>query len=324
MTILLWSGFIVFVLAMLALDLGVLRKEARLLSTQEALRWTGVCILLALLFNVFVYFLYEYRWFDVQSSLGGTEAAQQFFVAWLVEQSLSLDNVFVFALVFSYFRVPLHYQHRVLFWGIVGALIMRGVMIALGAALFAQFSWTEYLFGALLLYAAFKMMFTSEGDFNPEGNVLFKIARKVYPVSPSFDGQRFFTTLPDGRRAFTPLFLVLLVIESSDVLFAVDSIPAVFAITAEPFIVFTSNIFAILNLRSLYFALSALMNKFTRLRHALVFVLVYVAFKMLLSHYIHFPTWLSLLIIVLVLGLGVLASVVFPVKARELEVVPPR
>ena len=202
---------------------------------------------------------------------------------------------------------------------------MRGVMIALGAALLREFSWTEYLFGVLLLYAAFKMMASGDESFNPEHNVLFRIARRIYPVSSDFDGQRFFTNMPDGRRAFTPLFLVLLVIESSDVLFAVDSIPAVFAITSEPFIVFTSNIFAILNLRSLYFGLSALMNKFTRLRHALIVVLVYVACKMLLAHYVDFPTWLSLTVIASVLALGVLASVLFPTSgiiAEETELPP--
>ncbi len=311
MNILLWVAFVVFILLMLALDLGVLSKGNREISTRKALTWTLFCVVLALGFNVLVYFLYEERWLGLvgDSPLSGSQAALQFFTGWLIEQSLSLDNIFVFAMIFTYFRVPSEYKHRVLFWGVVGALIMRGIMIALGAALLTHFSWTDYLFGALLLFAAIKMLRVDEGSFDPEKNPLLRIARRLYPVTKDFDGEKFFTHLPDGRRAITPLFLVLIVIESSDVLFAVDSIPAVFAVTKDPFLVFTSNIFAILNLRSLYFVLAAMLDKFEKLKFFLVMVLVYVAIKMILGHHVEIPVGVSLVVIVGLLLTGVVVSI---------------
>lgn len=302
MTLLIWIGFVAFILGMLALDLGVLSKNEQTVSANKALRWTAICMGLALAFNIFVYFLYTRQWggFGSKYNLSGMEAALQFFTAWVVEQSLSLDNVFIIALIFSYFKIPREHQHRVLFWGILGALIMRGVMIALGAALIASVSWIHYLFGALLMYAALKILTVKEDNFDPEGNAFFRIAKKLYPVSSELDGERFFT-LVNGRKAMTPLFLVLLVIESTDVLFAVDSIPAVFAITEDPFLVFTSNIFAILNLRSLYFALAALMDKFDFLKVGLIFILFFVGIKMILTHHYPVPTEITFIVIVGVL-----------------------
>lgn len=287
---------------MLAFDLGVLNREAKVISPARALRWTGFCIFLALVFNVIVYFLYEYDWVAVGrvGSMSGRDAALQYFTAWVVEQSLSLDNVFVIAIIFSYFKIPREYQHRVLFWGIMGALIMRGVMIALGAALIANFTWIHYVFGGLLIYAAIKLLTVKEDSVDPTHNILFRIATSLYPVSKQLDGERFFTSI-NGKRAITPLFLVLLVIESTDVLFAVDSIPAVFAITEDPFLVFTSNIFAILNLRSLYFALAALMDKFDYLKVGLVFILFFVGLKMILAHSLPIPTEITFIVIVGVL-----------------------
>lgn len=304
-----WIGFIVFICAMLAVDLGLLQKEATP-SMRKSLIWVIFCIVLALGFSGCVYYVYENKLLGLQSDLDGATAFQQFLTAWLLEQSLGLDNVFVFALVFSFFKIPSKYQHRVLFWGIIGALVLRGIMIALGAQMLSTFWWAEYFFAVLLLYAAFKMAFLDENSFDPSTNILYRLARKIYPVSTELDGEKFFTYLPDGRRAITPLFLVLLIIESSDVLFAFDSIPAVFGVSKEPFIVFTSNIFAILNLRSLYFVLASMMNRFHYLKISLILVLVFIGFKMLLGHVIPISTTVSMFVVVGLIGAGVIGSIV--------------
>lgn len=325
MTILLWVGFIAFVLLMLALDLGAFHRGARVIAAREALRWTGVCVTLALLFNVLLWWMYSTNFLglglDPRYPLTGNEAALQFFTAWLVEQSLSLDNVFVIALIFSYFRIPLQLQHRVLFWGIIGALIMRGLMIGLGVALIRHVDWIHYVFGGLLIYAAAKILLTHEDDFDPSRNVIFRLAKRVYPVSPHLDGERFFTEI-DGRRALTPLFLVLLIIESTDVLFAVDSIPAVFAITLDPFIVFTSNIFAILNLRSLYFALAAFIDRIRYLKASLVAVLFFVGFKMAATGHLHISPEISLGVIGTLLGAGVVTSLIVERRRKNATIEP--
>jgi tellurite resistance protein TerC len=311
MQVWLWIGFLVFVFAVLALDLGVFNRKSHVIRTRESMIFTGVCVLLALLFNVLVYFIYENNWLGVRDMSGAAESGRQaafdFLTGWIIEYSLSMDNIFVIALIFAYFRVPQVYQHRVLFWGILGALVMRGAMIWAGAALISRFHWIIYVFGALLIFTAVKMLFSGEQEVEPERNPLVRIARKLYPVAPRFDGQRFFTQL-DGRTAMTPLFLCLLVVESTDVLFAVDSIPAIFAITSDPFIVFTSNVFAIMGLRSLYFTLAAMIDKFRYLKFSLVFVLAYVGVKMLLSHHYPIPTPVSLAIVITTLGVGILAS----------------
>jgi len=320
MIIFLWIGFIAFVLFMLALDLGAFHKGSRVISAREALRWTGVCVVLALIFNALLWWMYSHNIFglgtDPRFPLQGHEAALQFFTAWLVEQSLSLDNVFVIALIFAYFKIPLQFQHRVLFWGIVGALVMRGAMIALGVALIRHVAWIHYVFGALLVYAAIKIMLAKEDELEPERNILFRLAKRFYPVTPHLDGERFFTEI-DGRRAMTPLFLVLLIIESTDVLFAVDSIPAVFAITQDPFIVFTSNIFAILNLRSLYFALAAFMDRIRYLKASLVAVLFFVGFKMAATDHLEISPEISLIVIGGFLATGVAASLIVERRGRN-------
>ncbi len=311
MSLWLWGGFIVIVLMMLALDLGVFHREDHVVGTREALTWTAVWVVLALCFNAALYFIYENRWLGVglgPDQLTGQEAALQFFTGYVIEKSLSLDNIFVIALIFGYFRVPAEYQHRVLFWGVIGALLMRGIMVAAGAALIANFSWTIYLFGGFLIFTAIKMLLAQHDELHPEDNILVKVARRIFRVSDDFEGNRFLTQV-DGQRAITPLFLVLLVVESSDVIFAVDSIPAIFAITKDPFIVFTSNIFAILGLRSLYFALASLLAQFRYLKESLVFVLAYVGGKMIASHHFHIPAAFSLLIILGILGVGIIASV---------------
>jgi tellurite resistance protein TerC len=313
MTILIWIGFLTFILAMLAIDLGVFHRKQHVISIREALAWSIVWIALSLLFNVGVYFMYEHHIFGIGIELGhnvgGKEAAIDYFTGYVIEKSLSLDNIFVIALVFTYFRVPPEYQHRVLFWGILGAMIMRGIMIALGVALITRFDWIVYVFGGILVLTAIKMLVMMDKEIDPSRNPLVRLARYVYPVSPGYDGQKFFTLI-NGRRAITPMFLVLLVIESMDVLFAVDSIPAIFAITHDPFIVFTSNIFAILGLRALYFALAGVLYRFRYVKYSLIFILIYVGVKMILSHHYPIPTLFSLALILVTLAVGMIASVV--------------
>jgi tellurite resistance protein TerC len=324
MTFLLWGGFVAFVIAMLALDLFVVNRKAHTVSAREAVAWTGVCVALALAFNVLVYYMYQHQWFGLGTGefpLTGKEAAQQFFAGWLVEYSLSLDNIFVIALVFQYFRVPQQYQHRVLFLGILGALVMRGAMIVAGAALIRRFEWMEYVFGAVLLYTAFRMFMAGDSEPEPEKGWVVRLSRRLFRMSSGFEGEKFFTRL-DGRLAITPLFLVLMVVETTDVVFAVDSIPAIFGITKDPFLVFSSNVFAILGLRSLYFALAAIIDKFKYLKTALVAVLAFVGVKMLLSHIYPIPTTVSLLVIVGLLGVGLMASVVMIRDLRMRDAAP--
>ncbi len=314
MSIWVWVGFLVFVLVMVMLDLGVFHRKARVMSIPEALAWTAVWIVLALAFNVVVYFLYEVNWGGgavvVTEHLTGQEAAVQFLTGYLLEKSLSVDNIFVIAMIFAFFKVPLAEQHRVLFWGVLGAVVLRGVMIALGVALVERFDWIVYVFGALLIASAVKMLVMRHDNLEPDRNIAVRLTRRFYPVSDTFDGSRFFTTLADGRRAVTPLFLALVLVETSDVLFAIDSIPAIFAVTREPFLIFTSNVFAILGLRSLYFALAGMMDKFRYLKSSLVFVLAYVGVKMMLTHHHPIPNLISLAVIGGILSVGILASIV--------------
>ncbi len=307
----LWVGFLVFVLVMLAIDLGVINREAKVIRTRDALVWTAFCSMLAIGFCGVVYYLFENHKFGlgVKPPLEGKEAAVQFLTGWLIEQSLSLDNILVIAIIFTYFRVPLEFQHRVLFWGILGALFMRGVMIGLGAALISRFYWITYVFGGLLVLTAIKLLMASDDHIDPDRNPLVRLARRFYPVTSTFEGHRFFAKI-EGRRAVTPLFLVLLVVESTDVLFAVDSIPAIFAVTTEPFLVFTSNVFAILALRSLYFALAGVIDRFRYLKTSLVFVLAFVGVKLLLTHHYHIPTGVSLAVVIGLLAVGIVASII--------------
>ncbi|MBI5866059.1 MAG: TerC family protein [Planctomycetes bacterium] len=322
-----WAAFIVFVLGMLALDLGVLNRGSKVIRTRDALKFSLLCGLLAVAFSVFIYFAYERDWLDLRSSsserLNGWTAAMQFLAGWVIEQSLSLDNIFVIAVIFTFFGVPMQFQHRTLFWGIIGALVMRLGMILIGATLIAKFSWIMYVFGVLLLYTAYKMLRSGDEKVHPDRNPLVRIARRFYPVTSEFYEERFFVRMSTDpaagasaalcreRLAITPLFLTLLAIESTDVLFAIDSIPAIFAITKDSFIVFTSNVFAILNLRSLYFVLADLLDRFRLLKYSLVVILAYVGVKMLLEHHfgIEIPMYVTLAVLVVSLGVGVIVSV---------------
>ncbi|MCA9436818.1 MAG: TerC/Alx family metal homeostasis membrane protein [Candidatus Omnitrophica bacterium] len=313
MVVWLWVGFVMLILFLLALDLGVFHRKDHAFGVGEALAWTAFWVALALAFNVSVYHIYENHWLgvglEVGHELSGWDAALQFFTGYVVEKSLSLDNIFVIALIFSYFGVPLQYQHRVLFWGILGALVLRGVMIGLGAVLIHRFDWVVYVFGVLLIVTAAKLLVARHDNLKPDSNPMVKLVRRYYPVTEDFHEAKFFVR-DSGKTAVTPLFLALAAVESSDVVFAIDSIPAIFAITRDPFLVFTSNVFAILGLRSLYFALAALMERFRYLKMSMVFLLAYVGVKMLLSHHYPIPTPVSLAFIFGILSVGILASAI--------------
>lgn len=316
-----WLLFIALILVLIALDLGVLHRKPSVPSVVQALTWSVFWIFIALLFNILIYFAYEGHWWELGLHTGaaadGYQAALLFFTGYLVEKTLSLDNIFVIALIFEYYRVPLKFQHRVLLWGVLGALVLRGLMIGAGAVLIERYSWITYIFGAFLIYTAIKMLVAREEKFDPEGSPLVRWARKVMPVSSTIDGVHFFTRL-DGRLAMTPLFIVLLQVEATDVLFAVDSIPAIFAITQDPFIVFTSNIFAILGLRALYFALAALLGRFRYLKMSLVFILAFVGVKMLLAHDYPIPTYASLMVILGMLAVGILPTLLMKPGSPEM------
>ena len=293
----LWIGFNLFVLAMLALDLGIFHRNAHTVSIKEALLWSVVWITMAMVFNVGLYFF------------GGIEPALEFFTGYLIEKSLSVDNIFVFVLLFTSFQVPAAYQHRVLFWGVLGALIMRGIMIALGAVLLTTFHWVIYLFGAFLIIAGLRMAFHREMEVRPEKNPLLRLVRRIIPVTSDYVEDHFIVWQA-GRVLITPLLLVLLAIETTDLIFALDSIPAVFAVTQDPFIVYTSNIFAILGLRSLYFVFANAMSKFYYLKIGLAVILSFVGAKMVLSDIYHIPIELALAVIAVVLAAVIVASVV--------------
>ena len=315
----LWIGFITLVIFLLALDLGVFHRKAHVPSLRESLAWTIVWIATALMFNVGIYFIYECHLCHAgqagtENVLNGTEAAKLFFTGYLIEKSLSLDNIFVIGMVFAFFGVPRIYQHRVLFWGIFGALVLRAAMILLGVALIQMFQWMLYVFGILLLYTAIKMLRHKEEEIHPENNPLVKLVRRFCRMTPTFHEDRFFVK-ENGLRAATPMILVLLVVESYDVIFALDSIPAIFAITQDPFIVFTSNVFAILGLRSLYFVMAAMIAKFRYLKISLSVILIYVGAKLLsediIQHY-HLDdlmNWVSLGVIIVAMLVGILVSV---------------
>jgi tellurite resistance protein TerC len=292
----LWISFTVFVLGMLALDLGVFHRSAHAVSLKEAGMWSAVWIALSLVFNVIIYNFY------------GSEVGLQFLTGYLIEKSLSVDNIFVFVLIFSYFSVPAMYQHRVLFWGIFGALVMRAVMIATGAALLERFHWIIYIFGAFLIFTGIRMAFHKDEELHPESNPVVRLFKRIMPVTQEYHGQSFFVRHA-GKLAATPLFVVLLLVESTDLVFALDSIPAIFAITQDPFIVYTSNVFAILGLRALYFLLAGVMDKFRYLKIGLSAVLVFVGAKMLAEAiHVEIPIGISLGVIAAVLTTSVLAS----------------
>jgi len=297
-----WMGFSAFVLTTLVLDLGIFRRRSREVGPKEALTWSAVWIGLALVFNTGIYYWH------------GEEKALQFFTGYLVELSLSVDNLFVFLLVFDFFTVPAQYRHKVLFWGIIGALIMRAVFIAAGITLIAKFHWTTYLFGALLIASGIKMTLKRDKEIHPERNPVSKVFRRFMQVTPDYEGDRFFVKR-HGRILASPLFPVVLILESTDLVFAVDSVPAVLAITSDPFIVFTSNVFAILGLRSMFFALEGVMKRFRYLHYGLSAALVFVGAKMLLAAFFKIPTWVSLLLIASIVAVSVFDSLLSKQKS---------
>ncbi|HEX2961934.1 MAG TPA: TerC family protein, partial [Ignavibacteriales bacterium] len=290
-----WILFLVFVLIMLFLDLGVFHKTSHVVKVKEALIWSAVWIGLALLFNLGIYF-----W-------KGEQKALEFFTGYLIEKSLSVDNIFIFVLVFSFFKVPPLYQHKVLFWGIFGALVMRVIFIFAGVALIEQFHWIIYVFGVFLIYTGIRMISEKDKEIHPEKNPVLKLAQKYIRVLPSFEEDKFFVKRNSLTYA-TPLFIVLLFIETTDLIFAVDSIPAILAISSDPFIVFTSNVFAILGLRSLYFALAGIIEKFVYLSYGLALILMFVGLKMLLTDVFHIPIGISLGVIALILTASIVLS----------------
>ena len=291
----LWAGFIVFVLAMLAIDLGVFHKKAHEVSLKEAAAWSAVWVALAITFNIGVYV-----WF-------GPVRALEFTTGYLIEKALAVDNIFVFVVIFTAFAIPAVYQHRVLFWGVLGALIMRAAFILAGGAFLQRFHWAIYVFGAILAVTGVKLLLQRNQEIHPERNPIVKVFQKLFPVTHELEGDRF-TVLRGGRRYVTPLLLALVAVEVTDLIFAVDSIPAIFAITSDPFIVFTSNIFAILGLRSLYFLLAGVITRFVYLKVGLAMVLIFVGAKMLLMDIYKVPIAASLAIIAGILGLSVVAS----------------
>ena len=353
----LWIGFIVFVLLVLALDLGVFHRKAHVVSVREALGWSAVWISLGLAFAAFVYFAYQGHWFGLGFAVDpvdglantGARAVEKYLTGYVVEKSLSVDNIFVISMIFSFFAVPSLYQHRVLFWGILGALVMRGAMIAIGARLIAEFHWVLYVFAAFLIITAIKMLSFSSDHGDPGNNIVIRLTRRLFPVTEHFHGERFvvragtpashenaFPGAPVVRDAvvesaragallLTPLALALIMVETTDLIFAVDSIPAIFAITGDPFLVFTSNVFAILGLRSLYFALAGMVDKFRYLKVSLALILLVVGVKMLLAEWLkaalgkNFNLYL-LLVVMLILAAGVVSSMFADRRAAA----PPR
>ncbi|HRK54022.1 MAG TPA: TerC family protein [Cyclobacteriaceae bacterium] len=299
-----WIGFNVFVLFMLALDLGVFHRKSKEISVKEAFLWTGFWVLLAFIFNVIVYYTQ------------GSEKAFEFFTGYLIEKSLSVDNIFVIILIFSYFQVPASYQHRVLFWGILGALVMRGIFIFAGVELIARFHWLIYIFGGFLVYTGIKIVSSGDMKIDPEKNPVIKLARRFFSVTEKFEGDKFFVKR-DGKKWATPLFLVLVLIESTDLIFAVDSIPAILAVSDDAFIVYTSNVFAILGLRSLYFALAGIERYFKYLKFGVSAILIFVGIKMAIIDFYKIPIEISLAFIFIALSLATLASMIFVSHEQE-------
>lgn len=298
-----WIGFHVLIFIMLALDLGVFHRKSHAVEIKESLIWSGIWITLALLFNLGIYFLM------------GQARALEFLTGYLIEKSLSVDNIFVFVLIFSYFKIDQKYQHKILFWGIIGALIMRIALILLGVELMHRFHWIIYVFGAILIITGIKMAFQKDKQIHPEKNPVLRALKRFMPITPIYSGDKFFVKL-DGKLMATTLFAVLIIIETTDLVFALDSIPAILAITNNTFIVYTSNVMAILGLRALYFALAGIVQKFRYLHYGLSAILIFVGIKMTLSGIYKFPTELSLAIIAAILAISIVSSIVFPIPRK--------
>ncbi len=303
-----WILFLAAIMGILALDLGVFNKTPHIISTKEASKWTLIWVSISFLFSGVIYWLYTTNYIDNPDGLKPTAAAIKFITGYLIELSLSIDNIFVIAIIFASFKIPQKYQHRVLFWGILGAIVFRGLMIFFGVMLINKFTWTTYLFGGFLLFTAMKMLFSSDKeDFHPKDSFAYKTLSKIMPITSETDKEKFFIQTAKGKAA-TPLFVALIVIEVMDVLFALDSVPAILAITSDPFLVFSSNIFAILGLRSMYFFLANMIAKFSHLEYSLIAILSFVGLKMVLHDYIEIPEWGSLAFIALSLIIGIIAS----------------
>ncbi|WP_413998936.1 TerC family protein [Flavobacterium sp. W1B] len=303
-----WISFLAAILLFLALDLGVFNKTPHIISTKEASKWTAIWVSISFLFSGVVYWLYSNNYVANPDQLKPAVASMKFITGYLIELSLSVDNIFVIAIVFNSFRIPKKYQHRVLFWGILGAIVFRGVMIYFGVLLINKFAWTTYIFGAFLIYTAMKMLFTKEDEhFEPKKSFVYRTLRKVIPVTSHIDGEHFFVKKRHLNVA-TPLFVALIIIEVMDVVFALDSVPAILAITSDPFLVFSSNIFAILGLRSMYFFLANMIERFSYLEYSLIAILSFVGLKMLLHDFIAVPEWASLAFIAVSLLTGIVVS----------------
>jgi tellurite resistance protein TerC len=303
-----WILFILSILIFLAIDLGLFNRTPHIISTKEASKWTAIWVTISFLFSGVVYWLYSNNYVANPDGLKPAVASMKFITGYLIELSLSVDNIFVIAIIFSSFRIPQKYQHRVLFWGILGAIVFRGLMIFFGVMLINKFTWTTYVFGLFLIYTAVKMLFAKDDDkFEPKKSLIYKTLRKIIPVSSHIDGEHFFVK-KRHLTAATPLFVALIIIEVMDILFAVDSVPAILAITSDPFLVFSSNIFAILGLRSMYFFLANMLERFSYLEYSLIAILSFVGLKMLLHDFIEVPEWGSLGFIALSLVIGVIVS----------------
>jgi tellurite resistance protein TerC len=315
---LVWIAFIGLILLFLALDLGVFNKHEHVIKTKEAAIWTTIWVTVALSFSGVIYWLFSDGLIENPTGLTPSNAVLKYITGYLIELSLSVDNVFVIAVIFTSFSIPPLYQHRVLFWGILGAIVFRAIMIVFGVALINKFSWIIYVFGVFLLFTAYKMLRSDDTNFDPKQSFVFKQLKRFFPISTHFHGHDFFIKKM-GITAATPLFVALVIIELTDILFALDSIPAILAITADPFIVFSSNILAILGLRSMYFLISRMLEKFRHINYSLVVILAFVGVKMLLSHQVEFPEWLSLTVIAVSLIGGILASVLTAEKETPSE-----
>ncbi|RKN81219.1 TerC family protein [Ulvibacterium marinum] len=313
-----WVLFIALVIVFLALDLGVFHRNEHVIRSKEAGMWTALWVSIALGFSGVIYWLFSSGLVENPTGLTPNTAVLKYVTGYLIELSLSIDNVFVIAVIFAAFNIPPLYQHRVLFWGILGAIVFRGLMIVFGVALINKFDWIIYVFGAFLLYTAFKMLKSNDSEFDPQKSFMFRQLKKLYPITTTLNGHDFFVKRM-GVTAATPLFVALVIIEVTDVLFALDSIPAILAITADPFIVFSSNILAILGLRSMYFLISRMLQKFRFINYSLVVILAFVGLKMLFAHQIELPEWVSLTVISVSLVAGIIASLAIPEKKKGTE-----
>lgn len=314
---LVWVIFIVCIIGLLIFDLTVLHRDPHVIKTKEAATWSAVWVSLALGFSGIIFWIYDAQLIDNPTNLTPHTAVLKYITGYLIELSLSVDNIFVIAVIFSSFAIPAKYQHEVLFYGILGAIVFRALMILFGVTLINKFDWIIYVFGAFLIFTAIRMLFSQgEETFDPKTSKTFKILRRLFPITSEMDGDKFFIHRM-GIRAATPLFVALIIIELTDVLFALDSIPAILSITTDPFIVFSSNILAVLGLRSMYFLISRMLDKFKYINYSLVVILAYVGVKMILSHHIEIPEWLSLSVIGFSLAAGMIASLIFPSQTTE-------